>query len=93
MGQILNSNKLALLREVVARHCPRVVDRVGADISGLSQIDRQMIIEALGNELMASGFNKVDEPTPRGLKLEELIDIVNRSNLFEWVCFKNQTGI
>jgi hypothetical protein len=48
----------------------------------LSRKERQMICTAIGLEFTTSGIGPDYEPLPRGLKLETLLDVVNRPNLF-----------
>jgi hypothetical protein len=82
MREMLKPFQLELLKEVVDKRCPQVADRVqSTDLSGLTREDRQMIVNALGDEFTASGVGKDWEPTQRGRQLEELIDVVNRPNL------------
>jgi hypothetical protein len=82
MNQMLKQHQSELLREVISKHCPELADRMeSADISGWNREDRRAVINALGRELMASGLDKDCEPTPRGLQIENLIDIVNRPNI------------
>jgi hypothetical protein len=81
MNQILEEQQLNLLKEIVQSRCPALAARVESpDLSGLKWDERQAIIDALGIELLASGFKNY-EPTQRGLQLEELIDVVNRPNI------------
>jgi len=40
------------------------------------------MIQAIGNELMAKGFQSNDEPNKHGLELEDLI--AKLSNLYLW---------
>ena len=78
----MTENHSRALREIVLKRCPELSDRVEtAGVRGLFRGERLVIVDALANELMESGFDKSHEPTPRGLEIEELIDIVNRPNL------------
>ena len=82
MKLTLKENQLRTLRGVIAKRCPELVDRVvSADISGLNREERQLLVNAIGNEFAEVGIGEDFEPTRRGLELEELLDIVNRPNL------------
>ncbi|MEI6196504.1 MAG: hypothetical protein WCS42_19460 [Verrucomicrobiota bacterium] len=81
MNQTLKEHQLSLLQEIVKSRCPELAARVDLpDLSELKFHERQVILDALGIELLASGFKNY-EPTQRGLQLEELIDVVNRPNI------------
>ena len=79
MKQILSEHQLILLREVVDGMCPDLNQRVtSADIGGLTWVERERIVGALGSEFASSGTGSDWEPTERGLQLEALLDIINR---------------
>lgn len=51
------------------------------DLSELTPQERERLVDAVGEEFVATGLGRDWEPTPRGLSLEELLDSVNRPNL------------
>jgi hypothetical protein len=82
MPRKLKPDERALLCDVLqqwAPHRPELIDRIDRNV--LSAIERREVCEFITNELMTSGLDPSDEPTPRGLRLEALIDAVNRPNL------------
>jgi hypothetical protein len=80
----LKTHQLNLLQEIVAGRCPELADRVRSrDISNLSRLEREAVVDALGDELCESGLEEDDAPTPRGLAIEELIDRVLRPELID----------
>jgi hypothetical protein len=48
----------------------------------LNTRERKAICEAISTDFLYSGIGPDDEPLPRGLKLETLLDVINRPNLF-----------
>ncbi len=75
----LKPHQLALLREIIAQRCPTLIDRVQSlDTNDLTRTERELIEDALGDELSESGFGEDDEPTQRGLEIEELIGLILR---------------
>ena len=76
---MLRPEEIDLLREVVQRHLSSRSDLVaGAERGTLSPAERQELCHAIGLEFTASGLDDNDEPTPRGLRLEALLDKFNR---------------
>jgi hypothetical protein len=72
----------ALLHEVLERWAPERTDlRTASDQDFLTAGQRTELCELITKELVASGLGADDEPTPRGLRLEGLLDAVNRANL------------
>ena len=64
-----------LLREVITRWRPDLLyllNRLGNSLLTIEQ--REEIREAIADELIASGLDENNEPTQRGIMLEELID-------------------
>lgn len=84
MKTVLNENQFSLMSEILKIRASELLSLLHSrDTSGWSQNERQWVIEALANELCASGFGVDSEPNARGLQIEELIDMVNRPNLFK----------
>ena len=82
MPRKLKPEELALVREVLHRWAPNrpeLLERT--DQNTLSPSERREVGELITKELMASGLGSDDEPTQRGIRLEALIDAVNRPNL------------
>ncbi len=79
----LKPEELSLLHEVFERQLPpeRPELRERAEENALSAVERREVCELIAMELMETGLGPDDEPTPRGLRLEDLIDAVNRPNL------------
>jgi len=79
----LKAEDVSLLREVLNRRAP---DRVAtllpkAEASTLDRDERSLLCELVGAEFAETGLDADSEPTPRGLRLEELLDVINRPNL------------
>lgn len=67
-----------LLSEVSLRHkIDLPIESVATDGWVIDEAKRELLIDALINELAETGLCKDDEPNERGLQLEELIDFVN----------------
>ena len=79
----LNSEERALLREVIARQAPELMGMLPrADLNVLLPEERRRLCELIMTEFVQSGRGPDNEPVPRGLKLEALLDTINRANLF-----------
>lgn len=79
----LNEAELRLLAEVVEAQGPEKRQLVeSARAHSLTRAQREEPCHLIAAEFTATGLREDDEPTPRGLLLEELLDIVNRPNLF-----------
>ena len=79
----LSSEERALLREVVARQAPELLGTLPrADLNVLLPDERRRLCDLISTEFMQTGLGPDDEPNPRGLKLESLLDSINRPNLF-----------
>ncbi len=78
----LGADEQALLRETISKHLADDAERLLQEPpeKWLSPL-RVRVRDAVGMELAATGFDAKDEPTARGLKLEGLIDYLNR---LEW---------
>jgi len=78
----LNIRQVALLREVVERRRPDLAELIGAaEDNRLSRPERLQLCELISAEFAECGVDRDSEPTPRGLKLEELLDVLNRPNI------------
>lgn len=79
----LKSEHVSLLREVLERRAPDLVATLlpKAEASTLARDERSQLCEVVGAEFAETGLDADSEPTPRGLKLEELLDVINRPNL------------
>ncbi len=70
---------LHLLKEVLAKRAPKLLAML--EEGGLARMEsawRRAVAEHLGDELIATGLDGNDEPTARGLAIEDLIDRVGR---------------
>jgi hypothetical protein len=77
----LKADELELLHEVVKHQAPARADlRSALESNALTLGQRRELCELIGKEFMDSGLGKDDEPSPRGLRLEALLDAVNRPN-------------
>jgi hypothetical protein len=73
---------LELLREVLDRHAPQLLELLPrAAANTLERSERLRLCEVIAAEFATSGIGSDSEPLPRGLKLEELLDVLNRANL------------
>lgn len=75
----LTAPQAALLRGIVGRRVPemhQVVETLGARV--LTGPEKEALQEALATELVE--FELVDgcEPTPRGVAIDDLIDVISR---------------
>lgn len=76
----LDSQAISLLQDVLRKHQPALLPLVSRiEISGLNDEDRQAMMDAISNEFLETGLEDDDEPNPRGLALESLLDDLNRS--------------
>jgi|GEM_PF-1039660 len=67
----------ALLREVVERHCPQYLSKLGSG-DRLMKHEKFALQQATTDELLATGLREDDEPNERGLLLESLIDFLGK---------------
>ena len=83
MSRGLSTEDITLLREVLDRYTPtsstELVLRAQAGI--LTREEQLTICELLSAEFQAAGLQVDWEPNQRGLKLESLLDKVNRMGL------------
>ena len=83
MQKYLNHIQLQLLRDVIGRRCPELRDRIqNSDISNLNRHERDLIVHTLALEFAEDGVGEDSTPNQKGLKIEALIDFINRPNLF-----------
>jgi hypothetical protein len=80
----LNVDQASLLHEVLEKRAPDALASLfpKARANTLDRDQRLRLCELIGAELAETGLDADSEPLPRGLKLEELIDVINRPNLF-----------
>jgi hypothetical protein len=80
----LEVGQASLLREVLEKRAPDVLARLlpKAQANTLDRDERLRLCELIGAEFAETGLDADSEPLPRGLKLEELLDVINRPNLF-----------
>ncbi len=78
----LTKEELALAREVIDAQAPGRVDLLDAlQSSELTPVQREQIAHLITLEFAGSGLRSDDEPNERGLRLESLLDEINRPNL------------
>lgn len=73
----LQEASLKLLRDIVARRDPKLLPLLELGAL-LVRSDVTALIDVISSELVTSGFGESYEPTEYGLKLEALLDEVNR---------------
>jgi hypothetical protein len=79
----LKSDELALLREVLQRRAPELLPLLAkAGANTLDRNERLRLCELISAEFAETGVGGDAEPLQRGLKLEALLDVINRPNLF-----------
>lgn len=73
---------LALLREVLLAHAPNLLEELlgKARSDSLARTERNQLCQWIGAELIATGLRDDSEPNERGIKLEDLLDWINRPN-------------
>lgn len=82
MRKPLSSDEQTLLLDVVRRWRGDDDALLAAVTSGeLSREQRSELCEIIGAEFAESGLDLQSEPTKYGLRLEQLLDAVNRPNL------------
>ena len=65
-----------VMREIVEHRCPDHSLLLTETTRKLTIDERDAIISALADELMAKGLEQTDEPTAYGLIIEDAIDLV-----------------
>ena len=72
----------ALLKAVLLKHSPDLIAVVSNNnLSTLNDDERNRIIQLVSLEFSETGLESDDEPNPRGLALEELLDALNRDRI------------
>lgn len=79
----VSGKDLELLREVLASRAPGRLDELLYKVreDSLVTVERAQLCELIGAELAATGLDSNSEPTPRGERLELLLDYINRPNV------------
>ena len=68
-----------LLAEVIIKRIPSIARSMSLDSEQQPSPDEVDALKLeLARELAATGFDEDDEPNPRGLQIEELINALNR---------------
>jgi hypothetical protein len=74
-GMGLTDNMLLLLQQTIEHHEPELLSLArSVGKLPLTEADREALRGAVLSELLSSGLDSEDEPTPYGLELERLID-------------------
>lgn len=81
MATVLEPEQLTLLRDVLHRRRPDLIHLVTSDPNTLSRDERLRLCEVIAAEFAEKGLGEDFEPTANGLKLEELLNAINRPNL------------
>lgn len=79
----LKADQVSLLREVLERRAPALLATLlsKAEANTFDREERLRLCELIGAEFAETGVDEDSEPLPRGLMLEELLDVVNLPNL------------
>jgi hypothetical protein len=74
----------ALLAEVLLKQAPELHRHLleKATDGTLLPVERSSICRMIASEFTATGLDANSEPTPRGEILEQLLDAINRPNIF-----------
>ena len=79
---VLGSEDMSVLLEVLRRRrAERIELLVAVEAEALSAVQRSEICEVLGEEFAEHGLDEESEPTSYGLKVERILDTINRPNL------------
>jgi hypothetical protein len=82
-GRRVRPEDLELLREVLMARAPdrleQFIEKVRTD--SLASAERAQLCELIGAEFASSGLDAESEPTPRGERLERLLDTINRPSI------------
>ena len=73
MERTISSHLHSLLFEIAAKHHFCLPE---GGVRYLVEHDRELLVDALLQELSETGFGSDDEPNQRGFKIEEIIDFV-----------------
>lgn len=79
----LTADERELLLEVMKKRSPDFVELVfeRAAENTLTRDERERLCDLLGAEFAETGLGEDSEPTSRGMRLEALLDLINRPNL------------
>ena len=78
----LSEEQAMLLQEVLEKRAPQRLELVmKARRAVLLDHERAELCELISSEFLTTGLGVDDEPTPRGIRLEQLLDEVNRPRL------------
>jgi hypothetical protein len=79
----LQADELELLLEVMKKRSPDLVELVfeRAAENTLARDEREQLCGLLGSEFAETGLDEDSEPTSRGMRLEALLDLLNRPNI------------
>ena len=79
----LKADPIALLREVLENRARGFLDDLvaKAEAGTLVRSERLHLCELIGAEFAESGVGSDSEPSSRGERLEQLLDIINRPNI------------
>ena len=74
----------SLLREIAAKYGVQLsMDENGREQFELSDSIRRELIDAISTEFVETGLTDNNEPNQRGIRLEELLDALNRFEKIE----------
>ena len=89
----LKPDEVTLLREVLQRRAPEMLAVLAkAEANTLDRNQRRRLCELISAEFAETGVGADSEPLPRGLKLEALLDVINRPNILPGGSAKGKTG-
>jgi hypothetical protein len=78
----LKPDDVDLLRELLQRRAPELLFLIAkAEADTLDRSERLRLCELISAEFAETGVGVDSEPLPRGLKLENLLDRINRPNI------------
>ncbi|MCL5735305.1 MAG: hypothetical protein M1274_06900 [Actinobacteria bacterium] len=78
-GKAPNCQALDLLREVIENQLPEDMEVLALARDGCPADERRrQLVSLIASEFARSGLGPDDEPTDRGIELEELLDDINR---------------
>ncbi|MCA9582098.1 MAG: hypothetical protein KC416_09910 [Myxococcales bacterium] len=79
----LAAEHLSLLAEVLEKRAPDLMATLlpKAEANSLGREERLRLCDLVGREFAETGVGADFEPLPRGLRLEELLDRMNRPNI------------
>lgn len=79
----LKNDEIALLQSVLEKRAPALLAILlpKAKANAFNRDERRQLCELLGSEFAEIGIDEDEEPLPHGLRLEALIDVINRPNI------------